>query len=97
MLVFDLGLVDGALAVTASTDVSGPLYGTVDMPDWANTHDEIAVYVDNADNADDLWIIPVDNPCSVKAQSTADLSSAVLQLSAGFCSQKFCQQDGNHL
>ncbi len=68
VFVYDLGLGgDGGVAVTGETNITamGPLMTAyrVFRPDWAKTHDKIAVVVfETGQSFRDIWVIDLGNP-----------------------------------
>ena len=78
VVVYDLGLVGGDLAITARTDVTGALAGEpVNSPMWAKTKNEIAVQVDaSGGSTHGLWVIPVNAPANAYQVLAGDTSSA---------------------
>jgi dipeptidyl aminopeptidase/acylaminoacyl peptidase len=78
VVVHSLGVDGTSLEITSSVDLtaSGPLAGAnLNMPAWAKTQDQIAVYAGAAD-AGDLWIIPVASPADAYLALSGDTSSA---------------------
>ncbi|MHC4991874.1 MAG: TolB family protein [Planctomycetota bacterium] len=65
MIVYDLGLVGGALGVTGSAEIPN-LPPSLDDVDWARTQNRVAVssFVAGSANNSELWIIDLDDETS---------------------------------